>query len=218
MVTIKSLEKNLTYAEKAFHALKRMIMLGQLPSDSIINERELSEQLGISRTPLRDALQLLEAKGWVTKDGKSRRITSIDLTGLESDLQIRRVLETLSIELMMDKLSDDDLDMMTEYVDAMENADIDYVAFLELDQQFHTYLAKISANVKLYALLDDSCEQILRYCIASLRNSVQRRKEVQHDHRKMLELLNKRDKQGYLDFIKKHLTNISMVLENSKIV
>lgn len=218
MTPIKTLQKNLTYAEKAFHALKRMIMLGQLPSGTVINERELSEQLGISRTPLRDALQLLEAKGWVVKSGKSRSITEIDIEGLKNDIEIRLTLEVLSVELAMDKLTDADLEAMGQIIAVMRSEDIDHVAFLEADQQFHTYLGKISGNAKLYALLDDFCEQILRYSIVFLRNILRRKEEVQRQHEKLFELLVKRDKEGYIAGIKQHLVQSSPLLRSLELL
>ncbi len=205
MALIQSIEKNLTYAEKTFSTLKRMIMLGDLPSGTVINEREISEQLGISRTPLRDALQLLEEKGWVVKSGKSRYITEIDMTGLKSDIQIRRALEILSADLVLKELTPEHFDHFAHLMSIMESNDIDYVGFLEADQRFHTYLGKISGNAKLYRILDDACEQLIRYSINNLRTNSFRREVVQNDHRKMYELLRKQDLDQYKIAVEKHL-------------
>ncbi|MCC8190747.1 MAG: GntR family transcriptional regulator [Planctomycetes bacterium] len=218
LVPVESLEKNLTYAEKAFRALKRMIMLGQLPSGGIINERELSEQLGISRTPLRDALQLLEAKGWVVKRGKSRSITEFNIEELMNDIQIRCALEALAVDLAMDRLTDADLQVMAGYVETMGKRDLDHVSFLEADQQFHVHLGKISGNSKLYGMLDDSCEQILRYSILFLKSIIHRRDQVQREHQKMYDLLVRRDKAGYIAAIQEHLVQSSPWLRGGQAV
>ncbi len=209
---IQSLKKNSTYAEKAFQALKRMIMLNQLTSGNAINERELSEQLGISRTPLRDALQLLEARGWVSKSGKSRYVSEVDVTSLRNDTQIRVALEVLAAKLMIDKLTDDDLANLEDLIREMDDQDMDLVAFLEADQRFHTYMGKISGNDKLIALLDNFCEQILRYGIIFLRNTAHRRDEVQEEHRIMFQLLKQRDRDGYIAYIEQHLVQSSLLL------
>lgn len=209
---IQSLEKNPTYAEKAFLALKRMIMLNRLTSGNVINERELSEQLGISRTPLRDALQLLEARGWVRKSGKSRYVTDIDVASLKSDTQIRCALEVLAAKLTIDTLTDIDLAVLRGLIEEMDDDALDHVAFLEADQAFHTYLGKISGNDKLSGLLDNFCEQILRYGIIFLRGTIHRRAEVQAEHKKMFGLLRNRDRDGYIAFIEQHLVQSSPLL------
>ena len=71
---IERIEKNELYSSKIYNQLKLLIITGQIKPGTIINEREYSKLLDVSRTPLRDALRLLENEGWIEQVGKNRKI------------------------------------------------------------------------------------------------------------------------------------------------
>lgn len=58
-------EKQLAYKYQVYNEIKKGIMSGVYPAGSVMNERKLSEELGISRTPIREGLQLLARDGWI---------------------------------------------------------------------------------------------------------------------------------------------------------
>ena len=65
---LEKIEKNKSYSTKIYQQIKSLIITGKLKAGSNVNEREFASMLGVSRTPLRDALTLLEKEGWVEQN------------------------------------------------------------------------------------------------------------------------------------------------------
>jgi DNA-binding GntR family transcriptional regulator len=217
LTTIVALEKNVSYSEQAYIELKRLIILNELKAGTILNERNVSGRLSISRTPVRDALQMLESKGWVTRRGKNKVVTTITPKLIQEIFDIRRSLELLSVDLARDKIVDADLEyynsLIEQFVEVRDRAaasaafdPANHIAILEVDKQFHLYMSKISGNDTLRTMLDELFEQFVRIHIVTFHNSPSRMDDLVNNHTKMNKYLQNRDFEGYKEAVIKHIT------------
>ena len=93
------LEKQLPYKHKVYAAIKKDILQGHYAPGDILNERRLSEELGISRTPVREALQMLEQDGWLKMETyKGAVVREFDPHYMRNLSRIRTALEVCALE------------------------------------------------------------------------------------------------------------------------
>ena len=86
----------------AYHKIKEWIIKGELPADTILVERQLCDMLGLSRTPVRSALQELAKDGYVlTAPGRGMMVSRVQIEDVIEIFEIRRSLDTLALELFM---------------------------------------------------------------------------------------------------------------------
>ncbi|MDR1626177.1 MAG: GntR family transcriptional regulator, partial [Spirochaetia bacterium] len=196
LATIVALERNVSYSEQAYAELKRLIILNELKAGTVLNERNVSARLSISRTPVRDALQMLESKGWVTRRGKNKVVTTITQKLIQEIFDIRRSLELLSVDLARDKIGDTDLDyynsLIAQFVGIRDKAALsptldpaNHIAILEIDKKFHLYMSKISGNDTLITMLDELFEQFVRIHIITFHDSLSRIDHLANTHREL---------------------------------
>lgn len=215
LTLITAIEKNVAYSEQAYTELKRLIILNELKAGTVLNERSVSERLGISRTPVRDALQMLESKGWVTRKGKNKVVTTITQKLIQEIFAIRRALELLAVDLAKDKISDADLEhynaLIAQFVEIRDKTALsvmldpaEHIAILEVDKQFHLYMSKISGNDTLRTMLDELFEQFVRIHIVTFRNSLSRMDYLVKSHTELNDLLQNRDFKRYKEAVIQH--------------
>ncbi len=139
----------------AYHALKEGILRGEYPPGTRIVERDVAAQLGMSRSPVRWALQRLETDGFLersTKRGLSVRTISLQ-HALEL-LEIREVLEGMAARLAAERRSWEDAEHLTALLRAMENEDNHQGApFYGLARELHMAIFRAAENSALLDLL-----------------------------------------------------------------
>lgn len=131
-------------ASVTVHAhLRQLILDGVLPPGSVISQVELAKALGVSRTPLREALRMLQEEGLIEAEPNRRsRVTGFDPADLDSVYASRVVLESLGVALTVPHLSDADLEEAASLLESgrakMEAGDID--GWREAHAAFHSKL------------------------------------------------------------------------------
>lgn len=105
---LEKIEKNKSYSTKIYQQIKSLIITGKLKAGSNVNEREFASMLGVSRTPLRDALTLLEKEGWVEQNGKIRMVAPLLWRNILELLEIREPIDMLGFELAFYKYTPED--------------------------------------------------------------------------------------------------------------
>lgn len=143
-------------SEEVYRTLRRMILQGELAHAEHLVERRLAERLGVSRTPVREALRTLEAEGLVRRAPyRGLVVASITAADVEEIFHIREVLEGLAAHLAAERRSRSHLKTLRGLLPKMEKAfaDNDPEAFGDLHRQFHDTLALASASPKLHSLL-----------------------------------------------------------------
>lgn len=165
---LKPIPKIVSYKKRVYEELKRAIMRGELRSGDMLNERTLALKLGISRMPVREALQRLETEGWVEREPCRgtwvRKVTPEDITEL---YQMRHGLETLAVDLIMSALAGKARKAMARMAEELEamSCEMEHEKFIQMDIEFHLYLAKLSGNRLLYQSMCGLMERMTMYVI-----------------------------------------------------
>ena len=96
------MERTIVYKEKVFEELKRAIISRTYQPGEILNERKLASEMDVSRTPVREAIQLLANEGWVKViPWKGAVVQSVTLQDIEESMQLRMAIEPVVIDLVM---------------------------------------------------------------------------------------------------------------------
>lgn len=102
----------------AYNQVRRAVLDGTLPPSSVFSQVQVAKQLGISRTPLREALRLLQTEGLVTSEVRRRvRVSALDLDDLEELYAMRLTLEPMCVRFTVPRLTDIDLDAIQDAMD-----------------------------------------------------------------------------------------------------
>lgn len=161
-----------------YEKVRSAILYGQFKQGEVINERDLAEQLQVSRTPVRLALELLLKDGWVVRDSKSVRINHIYYEDFLEMLPIRLENEKLAIRLAYPELTDAHIETIESILRSLSqfaerinkrNWESDKRNFLEQEKRFHLSFAEISGNKHLYKLLNEYMDRFLRLGMISLK-------------------------------------------------
>src|SRR5690348_293612 len=146
--------------------LRKRILDGTLPPGTILSQVQLAQQLGVSRTPLREALRLLQEERLVLAEHNHRvRVADINLEELESLYASRIMLEPLALALTIPRLSQSDLDAIAQTVEAMYAASAahDTDAWEQANERFHELLV-MHAEARMRGSIKRSIEASERYC------------------------------------------------------
>lgn len=157
-----------------FNTLRQAILRGELKPGERLMEIQLANKLGVSRTPVREAIRKLELDGLVLMiPRKGAEVAQISEKSLRDVLEIRRSLEALAVRLACERISRQALSELKEAEKAFEevlgNDDITVVA--ETDVAFHRVLYIATDNQRLIQLLNNFREQMYRYRVEYLKRT-----------------------------------------------
>jgi DNA-binding GntR family transcriptional regulator len=155
--------KETTLNRQVYREVLRQLLDGEIPLGSQLDERTLAAQIGVSRTPVREAIIQLVREGLVDYYPYRGHFVKMWTPKEVNDLfEVRKVLEALAVRLAVRKLSQDDLDELREIVndvqDALRHADIE--GFSEADRLFHNTITQKTGNQTLIDALDRLACQI----------------------------------------------------------
>jgi DNA-binding GntR family transcriptional regulator len=164
--------ENLTLWQRVYDHLRAAILSGRLEPGAELAEVPLSEELGVSRGPIREAIGRLASEGLVTV--RPRRGAVVSPLSKEEFLelyQVREALERMAVKLAVRRLQPEDFAALQGLIDDMtthaERGQVD--EFFEANAAFHARLVDASGNAKLGELYRQLLDQIGRYRTRSLR-------------------------------------------------
>jgi DNA-binding GntR family transcriptional regulator len=195
--------------ELVFESLREAIIAGQLRPGERMMEIQMAEEMGVSRTPVREAIRKLELEGLVVMvPRKGAYVAGLSLKDMTDVFEIRRALEGLAAELAAERISDDELEEMERYLikiaKDIESGDVHKV--VETDTDFHSLLYKSSRNSRLSQIISNLREQIQRFRTTSL-SSPGRMKSALEEHRKIVEAIATRDGELARKITQEHIEN-----------
>jgi DNA-binding GntR family transcriptional regulator len=164
--------ENLTLWQRVYDHLRAEILSGRLEPGAELAEVALSEQLGVSRGPLREAIGRLASEGLVTvRPRRGAVVRSLSKAEFVELSQVREALEMLAVRLAVPRLGPEDVAALEELVATMAaHAERGEVAeFFEANSTFHLRLVEASGNAKLRELYEQLLAQLGRYRLRSLR-------------------------------------------------
>jgi DNA-binding GntR family transcriptional regulator len=156
-------DKKTGRVEDLYQDILDQVVTFALRPGSRINEVHLAEQLGASRTPLREALNRLAAQRLISfEPGKGFFCRDIQPRKIRELYQARAAVECYVVERVCDSATDRDLDQLSSFLDEIEPKTLDCssAALLNFDEQFHHNLAQASGNEELVSMLDNLSARI----------------------------------------------------------
>ena len=203
---VRPLERR-SLADQAADALRDLILLEELAPGSVIPERETAEALGISRTPLREALRLLSAEGLVeVAPNQAPCVADPSLDEIQQLLQVQATLEALAGELACSEASDEELAKIAGIEAEMRRISdsAEPLVFFSRDMEFHSAIVASSGNLPLQETHATYNARLWRARFISSRRRVNRSKAL-NEHRSVAEALLARDKEAVAKALKSHL-------------
>lgn len=196
-------------SKKVYRILKKEIIKGSFkPGDKVL-EGKIAEQMGISRTPVREAICVLAAEGFVIlSPNQGVVVRSVSAENIREVLQIHSVLEGLAARLSCEVINEEDLKELENCVNKMEKLanKKDSSTYSEVDLKFHELILNICRNKQLIQMRKNISDQAQRYRISSL--SIPRRlKESLKEHQKILEAFKTKDPKKADSTSQKHIQN-----------
>lgn len=180
-------------AEKAYVAIRRLIVALELGPGSVINERELVEQLGIGRTPVREALRRLAHEGLVeVYPRRGMFVTDVDVRKLAFVSEVRVALEPEAARLAAERATDPERAELQELLDELDAAGADDHALMALDERIHRAVYRCARNDLLATTLEQYYVLALRIWTIALDRQHELNDAVQ-GHRALLEAIHDGD-------------------------
>ena len=156
-----------------FENLRNAILEGNLKSGERLMEVQLAEQLGVSRTPIREAIRKLELEGLVVMlPRKGAYVSNMSYKDLIDVLEIRATLEGLAASLAAERRSDDDIVELERLSKEFETCvrEVDVEGVLKKDVEFHEKIFSMANNKRLYKLITSLWEQVHRFRVTYVSN------------------------------------------------
>ncbi|WP_018663888.1 GntR family transcriptional regulator [Heyndrickxia acidiproducens] len=196
------------FKDHAYKEIKKGIIQHEIDPGSMLNERSLSESLGISRTPLRLALQQLELEGWVQSvPRKGIFVKTINRQDVDDVFQLRKANEVLAIELLIPLLDDETIDKIEKIDKQLYDSKEEPLKFLYCDSAFHLFLAESSQNHRLFKLIQNLTDHFNWYRFTALQAG-KSLDEAYNEHHFIIEGLKARNLSQTKEAMLSHLHNI----------
>lgn len=202
---------------RVFHRIREDILRGRYKRDEALKELQISSELGVSRTPVREALRQLELEGLVTIiPNKGAVVAGIDAKDIADIYAIRSMIEGLSAQWAALNISEEQIDELEEivYLSEFHLQKGHKEQLYELDTKFHEMLYEASQSKILKHVLSDFHHYVQRVRKTSLSNNERAKKSIA-EHKAILEALRKGDAEQASALTNIHVKNTAQnVLDN----
>ncbi|MBW2004984.1 MAG: GntR family transcriptional regulator [Deltaproteobacteria bacterium] len=183
--------------------IRRRILTGEFRPGQKINESEIAVNLGISRSPVREAFRILERDGLITTlPRKGSYITDISLRDLEELFEIRKILECYGLDCIK-KMAKKYPDKITAMIEELEKNLLKKYDPFSVISGFHYSLVEVSNNSRLIELYKILAVSLRRYWIIYHSKKGQQDISLEH-HQGIVNILRKGDYPGAKKLLKKH--------------
>lgn len=208
---MRKIVQNESLAEQAYNLIKKEIITGRLGDNEPLPEEKLAKELGISRTPLREALRKLAMEGLVVpQKGKPARVATFTREDSLEYMEIRSILEIDNIVKIISSIDEPFIDQLKENVEKQLQAvgKDDFQTFIELDREFHLLLASKNNNKKYREMIHQMNTGVNRAFLILSNTIPTSAKEACQEHIEIIEALESKDVQLAKKKMIVHLTNV----------
>lgn len=147
------IQKPIPYYEQFYHSLRAMILEGTLIPGERINETQLAKDFGVSRSPIREAIRVLEREGLIVSDEKAKvMVYQPTFQDVEEIYQCRQALESFAVRLMIDAAGADETEQLGRVLNETKQAvhrEAPAREIIELNESFHNHIILFSRNNRL---------------------------------------------------------------------
>lgn len=192
-----------------FNTLRQAILTGELKPGERLMEIHLANKLGVSRTPIREAIRKLELEGLVTMiPRRGAEVAQITEKSMNDVLEVRRALDALCAELACDRINEEGLESLKKSCVAFEAAirTKDAKKIAQADVALHDIIVQATGNQRLIQLVHNLSEQMYRYRFEYIKDISQHENLVE-EHRIIYESILKKDKKTAAEAARIHIDN-----------
>ena len=203
------MDEYLPLRDVVFNTLRKAILKGELKPGERLMEIALAERLGVSRTPVREAMRKLELEGLVVMiPRRGAQVANITEKDLNDVLEVRIALENLSIENACARMTEEQLAELKKagryFEETIKEGNL--VKLAEADVAFHEVIYKASDNRRLNQVLNNLREQIYRYRVEYLKEEETRNVLVK-EQEEIYEAIKNRDVKKAQEISFRHIEN-----------
>ncbi len=209
--------KDMPLRDVVFQTLRKAILRGELKPGERLMEIKLANRLGVSRTPIREAIRMLELEGLVVNiPRRGAQVAKITEKDLKDVLEVREGLEEMAIKLACIRISKEQLDALYEasrnFEKEIHTPDLTRIA--ELDEKFHALIYQASGNDRLVQLINNLREQMYRYRVEYLKDA-ENRDTLIREHDELWKSLKERNTRDAIRCMQRHIDRQMMNIRNS---
>ena len=170
----QNMNEYLPLRDVVFNTLRQAILTGELKPGERLMEIHLADRLGVSRTPIREAIRKLELEGLVVMiPRKGAQVARITEKNLKDVLEVRRALDMLAVRLACSRMDDEYKKQLREACDefarVVKNNNTKDIT--EADVRFHDIINKATGNDRLIQLVNNLAEQMYRYRLEYIKDA-----------------------------------------------
>lgn len=198
-----------------FNTLREAILKGELKPGERLMELQLAAKLGVSRTPIREAIRMLEQEGLaVTVPRKGAEVAKMTEKDMEDVLQIREALDELAVSIACEQITREEIEelkeTMREFEESAKTRDVRKIA--GADVKFHDIIYQATRNPKLVNMLSNLREQMYRYRVEYLKDEKNYPMLVR-EHSQIVAGLSEKNKDKVTAAMHQHVRNQAMAVK-----
>lgn len=204
-----NMNEYLPLRDVVFNTLRQAILKGELAPGERLMEIQLAERLGVSRTPIREAIRKLELEGLVLMiPRKGAEVAKISEKSLRDVLEVRRSLEELAIELACQRMTEEEVAALEAAQEAFKAAVAcgDAMKIAETDEAYHDVIYEGTCNDRLVQILNNLREQMYRYRLEYIKDE-DKRQILLLEHDKVLKAVRMRRVEEAKEAMREHIDN-----------
>ncbi len=200
--------RNISLADQVYEVLETDILSGKYARDEILTESKLCEKLGVSRTPIREALRRLEQENLIKETAKGSVVVGITEKDLDDIFIIREQLEGLAASFAAENFDDEQIGKLKDALELqefyLEKHDAEQIK--AMDNRFHETLYSLSGSVIFYNILLSLHKKVQKYRKASVQ-SKSRAQESVAEHREIYNAIAERNAEKASKMAAAHVKN-----------
>ena len=213
----QNMDEYLPLRDVVFKTLRQGILTGELKPGERLMEIHLADRLGVSRTPIREAIRKLELEGLVTMiPRKGAEVAQISAQNLKDVLEVRQALDALGVELACERITEEGLVELKEACDhfAKVTATKDATVITKADVALHDVIIRATGNERLQQMISNLSEQMYRYRFEYIKDSSYHALLIE-EHKRIYESIAARDKEQAVKAIQTHIDNqLNTIMEH----
>ena len=210
------MDEFLPLRDVVFNTLRQAIRRGELKPGERLMEIQLANKLGVSRTPIREAIRKLELEGLVLMiPRKGAEVAEITEKNMLDVLEVRRALEELAVKLACERITEEEIQELKDAADAFQKilSEKDITKIAEADEAFHDVIFKSTGNDRLIQLLNSLREQMYRYRLEYLKRE-EYHPQLLEEHQQIIDRITRKDQSEAAELIDRHIGNqVDVMLE-----
>lgn len=203
------MDQYLPLRDVVFKTLRQGILTGDLKPGERLMEIHLAKRLGVSRTPIREAIRKLELEGLVTMvPRRGAEVANITEKNLRDVLEVRRALDALAVELACDRISEEEKIQLKEACDHFEEIvrTKDATLIAMEDVKLHDIIVSAAGNERLTQLVGNMSEQMYRFRMEYIKDE-SKHKQLIAEHEIIYTSIMNKDKETAARAVKTHIDN-----------